>query len=275
MTPAATIAEGAAVALNTADPAGKAAVVRSLAAAWASGAITEIGQADPPDRPARPPRPELRPPREMPKRRSTAPGRAALLHAVAHIELNAIDLACDIIARFSDPVRAGLELPRAFFTDWLKVADDEARHFGMVCVRLAAYGRTYGDFPAHDGLWQAAADTAGDLIARLAVVPMVFEARGLDVTPPMIAGLRRAGDDESAEILKVIYDDEIAHVAAGHRWFLYACERRGLPPLETWQALARRHAPGAVKPPFNAEARAAAGMPPELYLPLADRASPG
>ncbi|MCB9947305.1 MAG: ferritin-like domain-containing protein [Rhodospirillaceae bacterium] len=271
----ASIAEGADAVLRTADPAAKATMARGIAAAWAGGHIRRIGRTDPPDRPARPPRPVLRPPREMPKRRPTAAGRAALLHAVAHIELNAIDLAADIIARFSDPDRAGVDLPAAFFADWLQVADDEARHFEMVSARLKDYGCAYGDLPAHDGLWQAATDTRGDLVARLAIVPMVFEARGLDVTPPMIAALRRAGDDASADVLQTILDDEIGHVAAGHRWFLYACDRRGLPPVDTWQALARRHAPGAVKPPFNADARAAAGMGPELYLPLADRTPPG
>ncbi len=190
------------------------------------------------------------------------------MHAVAHIELNAVDLALDLIARFADPEAAGVMLPDAFFDDWLAVADDEARHFLMVTGRLAALDAAYGDLPAHDGLWQAAEATTGDLLARLAVVPLVFEARGLDVTPGMIRTLEADGDDESAAILRVIYQDEIGHVAAGHRWFLAVAAMRGVDPVATWQALVRAHVPRAVKPPFNTPARDQAGLSRDYYLPL-------
>jgi len=252
--------------LATADAAAKAAAGRAAAAAWREGAIVEVGRATPPDRPARPPRPELMLPRDLPRRSiGAAPkGRIALLHAIAHIELNAIDLAWDLIARFS-----GEDLPRAFFDDWVAVADDEARHFTLLAARLATLGAAYGDLPAHDGLWQAASDTRHDLLARLAVVPLVLEARGLDVTPAMIAKLEAAGDDESADTLRVIYHDEIGHVAAGKRWFDWACARAGREPAETWRALVGHYYKGALRPPFNEAARRAAGLTPETYLPLA------
>ncbi|MEQ8965179.1 MAG: ferritin-like domain-containing protein, partial [Azospirillaceae bacterium] len=233
--------------------------------------LAPLGRADPPTRPARPERPELRPPSAMPKRRKarSAAGRVALLHALAHIELNAVDLACDMIARFADPERAGEVLPDAFFDDWCAVADDEGRHFLMLADRLAAFGAAYGDLPAHDGLWQAAEATAGDLLARLAVVPMVLEARGLDVTPGMIANLDAAGDADSAAILRIIHDEEIGHVAAGVRWFRHVAASRGMEAEPQWRALVRQYYRGPLKPPFNAESRARAGMEPALYEPLA------
>jgi uncharacterized ferritin-like protein (DUF455 family) len=202
----------------------------------------------------------------MPKRRAggSRAGRVALLHALAHIELNAIDLAWDIVARF-----AAADLPRAFFDDWVGVASDEAEHHALLAARLADFGAAYGDLPAHDGLWEAAAETARDLLARLAVVPLVLEARGLDVTPAMIERLARLGDAESAAVLRRIYDDEIGHVAAGRRWFEHVCRTRGVEPLPTWQALVRRHFRGELKPPFNRDGRAQAGLPAAFYEPLA------
>jgi uncharacterized ferritin-like protein (DUF455 family) len=199
--------------LASADPATKAAASRTLAAVWSEGAMA-LGEAKPPPRPARPERPSLRLPKEMAKRRAfgSPAGRIALLHALAHIELNAIDLAWDLVARF-----AGEELPRAFFDDWVEVAAEEAYHFALLARRLTELGARYGDLPAHDGLWEAAAATADDLLARLAVVPLVLEARGLDVTPQMAARLARVGDAQSAEILHRIYRDEIGHVAIGLR----------------------------------------------------------
>ncbi len=182
-------------------------------------------------------------------------GRVALLHALAHIELNAIDLAWDIIVRFPDEA-----MPTAFYDDWVQVADDEARHFDLLATRLADFGAGYGDLPAHDGLWRAACDTAHDLAARLAVVPMVLEARGLDVTPRTITELATHGDGASAALLQTIFDDEITHVAAGRRWFEVLCQRRGLEPVATWRALLETHFRGTVKPPFNLEARARAGL---------------
>jgi uncharacterized ferritin-like protein (DUF455 family) len=254
---------GAAIAvLAAADPAEKIALTRETAAAWRVGRIAEIGHAEPPPRPARPLRPELRRPRDMPKRRhgGSLATRVALLHALAHIELNAIDLAWDIVARFAAP-----ELPGAFFDDWAGVGDDEAKHFLLLADRLAALGAGYGDLPAHDGLWRAAHETRHDLLARLAIVPLVLEARGLDVTPAMIARFERLGDGESAAALRVIYADEIGHVAAGRRWFEWLCAQRGLPPVETWHALVRTHFRGALKPPFNDEARAKAGFSSAYY----------
>ncbi|HEV8028775.1 MAG TPA: ferritin-like domain-containing protein [Stellaceae bacterium] len=252
--------------LEAAAPADKIALSREAAAAWRSGALAAVGEAAPPDRPARPARPLLLPPRDMPRRRSggSHAHRIALLHAIAHIELNAIDLAWDLVARF-----AREDLPRAFFDDWVAVAAEEAKHHALLAARLAALGAAYGDLPAHDGLWEAAQATAHDLLARLAVVPLVLEARGLDVTPGMIERLRRFGDDESAAVLQVIYDDEIGHVAAGRRWFEWLCRRRGVPPAATYQALVRTHFKGALKPPFNRAGRDAAELPAAFYEPLA------
>jgi uncharacterized ferritin-like protein (DUF455 family) len=261
------LAERAVDILCTPEPAEKVRLTRALTAAWRDGALRETGEAAPPDRPARPERPLLLPPRDMPKRRSggSRAGRIALLHALAHIELNAIDLALDMVARFG---RA--ELPRQFCDEWLAVAAEEAEHHALLAARLAALGAAYGDLPAHDGLWQAAAATAHDPLARLAIVPLVLEARGLDVTPEMIERLDRVGDEESAAILRRIYADEIGHVATGRRWFARLCTARGLPPVATWQGLVRRHFRGSLKPPFNDGARSAAGFGREFYAPIAD-----
>ena len=225
-----------------------------------------VGRASPRLRPARPEHPVLRPPRAMPRRRNfgSPAGRVALLHALAHIELNAIDLASDLLARFG---AAGL--PRAFFDDWLGVAVEEAEHFALLASRLDALGYSYGALPAHDGLWEAAAATAHDLIARLAVVPLVLEARGLDVTPEMILRLERAGDLDGAAILARIHEDEIGHVAVGVRWFERLCRERGLDPQSTFHDRVGRHFTGALKPPFNREARDRAGFPAAYYEKLA------
>jgi uncharacterized ferritin-like protein (DUF455 family) len=238
-TPSTTLAEAAVAVLQTADPELKARRTRETADAWRRGEIAAVGTGVPPARPARPERPPLMAPRQVPRRRISAGprGRIALLHAIAHIELNAIDLAWDLIARFAGP-----DLPRSF-------AD--------------------GDLPAHDGLWQAAEATAHDLLARLAVVPLVLEARGLDVTPAMIAKLETAGDGASAAILETIYRDEIGHVAIGRQWFEWLCGTRGLAPGPAWQDQVRRHFRGALKPPFNEAARAAAGFPAATYRPPA------
>jgi uncharacterized ferritin-like protein (DUF455 family) len=225
----------------------------------------------PPPRPQRPERPLLRPPKDVPKRRAfgSPAGRIALLHALAHIELNAIDLSWDIIARF-----AGGSLPRAFYDDWVRVASEEALHFELLTQRLADFAARYGDLPAHDGLWDAAAATADDLLARLAVVPLVLEARGLDVTPGMVAQLERIGDRQSAAILRRIYCDEIGHVAIGVCWFDRVCCSCGLVPSEVFCERVRRCFKGNLKPPFNREARVAAGFPTHYYEPLAAQPTP-
>jgi uncharacterized ferritin-like protein (DUF455 family) len=255
--------------LETADADEKATTARCLAAAWRDGSVTFRSKPNPPDRPARGERPLLCRPGEMPRRKATGnqEKRVALLHALAHIELNAIDLAWDMIARFGDA-----ELPRTFFDDWVRVGDEEALHFSLLAARLRELGTQYGDLPAHDGLWQAATETAHDLLARLAIVPLVLEARGLDVSPVTISDLRRGGDATSADLLEIIYRDEIGHVAIGKRWFDHIAIARGLDPRSTWQDLVRRHFRGQLKPPFNTEAREAAGFSAAFYAPLANDA---
>ncbi|MBE3639057.1 ferritin-like domain-containing protein, partial [Mangrovicoccus algicola] len=218
-----------------------------------------------PLRPARPARPELLPPREVPRRRpGSEAGRRALLHAVAHIELNAVDLHWDIIARF-----AHVPMPLGYYDDWVKSADEESMHFRLVSGCLAEMGSAYGDLPAHAGMWRAAEDTAEDFMGRLSVVPMVLEARGLDVTPGMIEIFRKAGVPSAVEALEVIYAEEVGHVAYGSKWFNFLCGRHDLDPKETFHALVRKYFHGALKPPFNEEKRADAGLPPDFYWPLA------
>lgn len=262
-----TLSAAACAVLRAGDPAEKARLTAAFGDDWRQGAIGGIGDVAPPDRPARPPRPTLVAPRLVKRRRISADpsGRIALLHALAHIELNAVDLAWDVIARF----RAAPALPRDFFGDWVGVAVEEANHFTLLNARLAALGATYGDLPAHDGLWQAAEATAHDLAARLAVVPLVLEARGLDVTPDMVVRLEAAGDSASADILRLIHDEEIGHVAVGRRWFEHCCRKAGQDPVATYHALVRRHFRGRIKAPFNHESRARAGLAEAYYLPLA------
>ncbi|WP_340150029.1 ferritin-like domain-containing protein [uncultured Sneathiella sp.] len=252
--------------LEEPDAARKARLSHEAAALWrASSGDMPLGDTPPPDRPARPARPELLPPAEMPRRRGQSDeARATLLHAVQHIELNAIDLAWDMVARFPHE-----NLPRAFFDDWVRVGDEEASHFELLAERVGELGFAYGDFPAHDGLWEAAMATRNDLGARLAVVPMVLEARGLDVTPAMITRFGKIGDEKSAAILNVILTDEIGHVAIGSRWFHYFCEKRDLDPAASWRELVQKNFKGLLKPPFNDDARSVAGLPEEYYRPLA------
>ncbi len=252
--------------LSTPEPAAKVALSYEISAAWRLGAITAIGAPGAPAVPARPARPRLLAPRFMPKRRAgrSPRDRIALLHAIAHIELNAIDLAWDIVARFAD---AGW--PRAFYDDWARIAGEEAKHFAALSRRLADLGAAYGDLPAHNGLWQAAEATAHDPLARLAVVPLVLEARGLDVTPAMIGHMEAAGDDATVSILRMILADEIGHVADGGRWFGWLCRKRELDPAVTYRALVRENFKGALKPPFNEKARRMAGLSPAFYQPAA------
>jgi uncharacterized ferritin-like protein (DUF455 family) len=204
------------------------------------------------------------------KRRSLGSkrGRIALLHAICHIELNAVDLALDIVARFvSEPV------PRSFFDGWMQVAFEEAKHFRLVRERLRALDADYGDLPAHDGLWEAAHKTRHDLTARLAVVPLILEARGLDVTPSMQANMREAGDIESADVMEIIYTDEKGHVAIGAKWFRFLCAREKKDPAAAFQMLVRENFRGGLKPPFNDLARAEAGLTPSFYRSLSSVSS--
>jgi uncharacterized ferritin-like protein (DUF455 family) len=201
----------------------------------------------------------------MPKRGKggSLAGRIALLHALAHIEFTAIDLALDMAGRF------GGAMGPEFIGDWLAVAADEAMHFALLARRLGALGSGYGALPAHDGLWDAAFATRGDVLARLAIVPMVLEARGLDVTPTIAERLRSAGDEPSARILDRILADEIRHVRFGTKWFANLCQRRGIPPATMWRALVERYFGGILKPPFNDSARLAAGLPRDFYAGIA------
>jgi uncharacterized ferritin-like protein (DUF455 family) len=202
-------------------------------------------------------------PSKMPKRSNRGEkGKIALLHAIAHIELNAIDLAWDLIARFGAP-----DLSRSLnhVDRWVAIAAEEAKHFSMLNGRLRQLGSYYGALPAHDGLWEAAEATSNDLLARLAVVPLSLEARGLDVTPKMIQRLENIGDFASANILKTILQDEIGHVKAGFEWFVAVCAERGQEPAKAYQSIIGERFRGIVKPPFNDSARLAAGLLPQFY----------
>ena len=241
-------------------------LTRETAARWFGRTLSVRSPLDPPlpDRPGRPAKPELVPPRMMKKRSlHTEHGRIALMHALAHIELNAIDLALDIVARF-----AAKPIPRSFFDGWMMVADDEARHFTLLRNRLNDLGADYGDMPAHDGLWQSAHQTRNDLEARLAVVPLILEARGLDLTPSLLEKMIETGDHETAAILDVIYNDEKTHVAVGAKWFRFFCARNRIDPVARFQELVRTNFRGDLKPPFNDLARAEAGLTPSFYRTL-------
>lgn len=249
------------------EPLEKVRLARNVAQQWRDRALS-VGLLSAseamPDRPGRSEKPELKSPREMPRRAAHGErGRIALLHSLAHIELNAIDMTWDLIGRFAHDA-----LPRTYFDDWVNVGHEEAEHFALVSQRLVELGARYGDLPAHDGLWQAAQATGHSLIARVAVVPLVLEARGLDVSPAMIASLEAAGDQASAAVLNVIYTDEKRHVACGARWFRYLAERLGEAPEPLFHALVRRHFRGTIRPPFNDRARAEAGLAPGFYKPL-------
>jgi uncharacterized ferritin-like protein (DUF455 family) len=242
--------------LECADVDEKLARTDALARAYSSGTLDAV-DAGPPKtigKPGRPPLPLLVSPRQVPRRGlGSEQGRAALIHAVAHIEFNAINLAWDAVYRFRG-------MPPDYYRDWIGVAVDEARHFRLLAARLRQLGHAYGDFDAHDGLWDMAVKTAGSCLQRMALVPRVLEARGLDVTPGMIARLRSAGDGDSVQILELILREEVAHVAAGSCWFAWCCARDQLDPQATFCELLRLHAPGAIKGPLNGDARLAAGF---------------
>jgi uncharacterized ferritin-like protein (DUF455 family) len=238
-------------ALSAADIDSKLETVARLAHFAGSAALHLHGGFEPaaPDEPGRPERPLLVSPRDLARRSATGEkSHAALIHAIAHIEFNAINLALDAACRFPG-------LPHEFYADWLQVAAEEAKHFGLLRAHLRSLGCEYGDFPAHDGLWQMARKTAHDPLVRMALVPRVLEARGLDVSPGMIQRLRAAGDVRGAEIIEIILGDEVAHVAIGTRWFRHLCIQRALEPDATFDRLLGEY--GAPRPvlPLNAAAR--------------------
>jgi uncharacterized ferritin-like protein (DUF455 family) len=256
-------------ALRQPDPGQKCACVARIVEAWHLGDLA-VNPDDPePVRievPGRPEKPLLVRPQELPRRGlHTEEGRKALLHAIAHIEFNAINLALDAVYRFR-------ELPPEYISDWLQVAAEEARHFAMLAHRLRQLGARYGDFAAHNGLWEMALKTDADPMERMALVPRVLEARGLDVTPGMIQRLEAAGDSASVALLQVIQREEIGHVAIGSRWFRFLAAERGLDPETVFLGLLDRHMPGGLRPPFALDARLAAGFSGRELAVLEERA---
>ncbi|KVE27273.1 hypothetical protein WS67_12295 [Burkholderia singularis] len=256
-------------ALGEPDPERKAALVAELRAAWQDGRAAVLPQrllsAPEGGLPGRPARPELVEPARLERRSMRSPqGRAALLHALAHIEFNAINLALDAVWRFP-------RMPAEFYADWLKVAAEEAHHYSLLAARLAQLGYAYGDFPAHNGLWEMCERTAGDVLARMALVPRTLEARGLDASPPIRARLERAGDHASAAILDVILRDEIGHVWIGNRWFRHLCDDAKLDPHAAYERLASQYRAPRLRGPFNFDARRSAGFDDVELAALAAR----
>jgi uncharacterized ferritin-like protein (DUF455 family) len=247
--------EAALQVLCMADPAAKAAAARRLFDEVDTLALdAQAAIAEPAGVPGRPQRPRLVAPKQVPARSPfTTEGRAALLHAIAHIEFNAINLALDAVWRFTG-------MPAAYYRDWLRVASEEALHFTLLREHLRTQGADYGDFDAHDGLWLMTQRTAHDIVARMALVPRTLEARGLDATPPLQAKFARAGDARAVEILGVILRDEVGHVAIGNRWYRWLCERDGLDPVRLYGELVQRFQAPRLRPPFNEAARRAAGF---------------
>jgi uncharacterized ferritin-like protein (DUF455 family) len=241
-------------ALLESDPAAKMIAVADMAAAGYAQVDAGADLAMTGEIPGRPRRPELVPPRLVGRRSMvTVEGRAMLVHALAHIEFNAVNLALDALARFAG-------MPDAYYLDWLRVASEEATHFSMLSAHLRVLGYGYGDFPAHDSLWEMVEKTTGDVMARMALVPRTLEARGLDAIPPLRAKLAQAGDMEAARILDIILRDEVGHVEIGNRWYGYLCGQRGLEPRATYAELAVRYAAPTLRGPFNLEARRRAGF---------------
>ncbi|NRR30472.1 ferritin-like domain-containing protein [Oxalobacteraceae bacterium] len=239
------------------DPVAKAAAVAAMAEAFLTGAVEVNCSGMPPVTgtiPGRPVKPDLVPPRLVGRRSmTTVEGRAMLVHALSHIEFNAVNLALDALWRFPG-------LPTEYYTDWLRVAKEEAIHFSMLTEHLQVLGFQYGDFPAHDSLWEMVERTREDVVARMALVPRTLEARGLDAIPPLRAKLAQAGDLAAAKILDRILEDEIGHVEIGNRWYRYLCDLQGLEPRATYDVLAARYRAPALKGPFNFEARRLAGF---------------
>jgi len=252
-------------ALLTGEPRAKCFAARRVARAWRRGELAFAFDVAMPDRPAWPGAPELLPPNRMPKRGKFGSERAriAMWHSLAHIEFVAIDLALDMAGRF------GGEMGEEFVGDFLAVAADEAMHFALLARKLESLGSFYGALPAHAGLWEAAHETRHDVAARLAVVPMVLEARGLDVTPATRDRVEAAGDRQGAKILARILDDEIRHVRFGTKHFRQVAENLGKPPESLWKRLVAQHFRGSLKPPFNDSARLAAGLSRDFYTNVA------
>jgi uncharacterized ferritin-like protein (DUF455 family) len=252
-------------AVLTANPRDKVMATRALVRGWRRGTLAFAFDCPMPERPAWPAELELLPPNRMPKRGKAGSerNRIALWHSLAHIEFVAIDLALDMAGRF------GAERGPRFVSDFLSVAADEAMHFALLARKLERLGSRYGALPVHDGLWEAAHETRGDCAARLAVVPMVLEARGLDVTPAMLERVRTQGDAHGARILERILDDEIRHVAIGTKHFVELANETGKSPENSWKSLVERHFRGRLKPPFNDSARLAAGLSRSFYASLA------
>lgn len=242
--------------LSLADPQKKCSAVLALAARVEKGLyLWDSDHPFNPDSvPGRPERPQLVNPSAVPRRRlGSEEGRVALVHAIAHIEFNAINLALDAVCRFRD-------MPRQYYLDWISVAGDEARHFQLLQKRLAQLDRQYGDYPAHNALWEMAEKTTDSCLVRMALVPRVLEARGLDVTPPMIERLRTVGDTETIAALEVILSEEVRHVAVGSHWFNYCCELENKPAAETFLELVSSRFTGSIRGPFNMAARSKAGF---------------
>jgi len=255
--------------LKAADPSAKTAAAFALGGACQHVFDIAPLEANLNDNPARPDAPKLVAPHSVKKRGlGSEAGRKALLHAVAHIEFNAIDLAADMIARFTFDARIAPDKRVDFIRDWAKVCTEEAKHFSLVRTRLQSLGADYGDYEAHGGLWAAALNTRHDLAARLAIAPMVLEARGLDVTPNMIGKLTQAGDHDSAAILQIIYNEEIGHVSIGTHWFHYVAAQHALSARAYFRQLVREFFRGTIKPPFNIPARDLAGLQKEFYMGL-------
>jgi uncharacterized ferritin-like protein (DUF455 family) len=259
------VASAIRAALLTAEPRAKVMAARQAARDCRLGRLAWRFDVAMPERPSWPDTFELLPPNRMRKRGKggSLRNRVALWHALAHIEFAAIDLALDMAGRF------GGEMGEAFVADFLGVAADEAMHFALIERKLRSLGTPYGALPVRDGLWEAAHRTRHDVAARLAVVPMVLEARGLDVTPATLARVRDAGDESGARILERILDDEIRHVAIGAKHFRETCLTHGEAPREMWRNLVEVHFRGALKPPFNDSARYAAGLSRDWYAPVA------
>lgn len=245
-------------ALQSADPCQKVESAKACYQAWLAGRLSRDVAAQPLPfrlpRPGQPQRPELVPAFAVPRRGiGSREGHAALLHAIAHIEFNAINLALDAAWRFR-------EMPDEFVTDWLRIAAEEAAHFELLSGRLQALGFAYGDFVAHAGLWEMTVKTDHDVLVRMALVPRVMEARGLDATPPIQKKLWQIGDKESVAVLDIVLHDEIGHVQAGNYWFTWLCGQRGLEPLATFRELLREYAVDALRGAYNLTARKAAGF---------------